>query len=90
MNIKRFTSPSASLASQDIIDIIIINKQLSFTLKASATFVISLYPTSVISGKAVLNGGSALNKAYAKPLSGKNVAPVIIQTSQAVKGITKG
>jgi hypothetical protein len=33
MNIKRFTSPSASLASQDIIDIIIINKQLSFTLK---------------------------------------------------------
>jgi hypothetical protein len=66
------------------------NSQLSFTLKASATFVISLYPTSVISGKAVLNGGSALNKAYAKPLSGKNVAPVIIQTSQAVKGITKG
>jgi hypothetical protein len=66
------------------------NTELSFTLKASATFVISLYPTSIISGKAVLNGGNALNKAYARPLSGKNVAPVIIQTSSAVKGIAKG
>ena len=63
------------------------NTELSFTLKASATFVISLYPTSIISGKAVLNGGSALNKAYAPRLSGKNVAPVIIQTSSSVKGI---
>lgn len=66
------------------------NTQLSFTLKASATFVISLYPTSIISGKAVLNGGAALNKATAPRLSGKNVAPVIIQTSQSVKGIAKG
>jgi hypothetical protein len=66
------------------------NTEISFTLKASATFVISLYPTSIISGKAVLNGGNALNKAYAKPLSGKNVSPVIIQTSSAVKGISKG
>lgn len=66
------------------------NTQLSFTLKASATFVISLYPTSIISGKAVLNGGTALNKAIAPRLSGKNVAPVIINTAQPVKGITKG
>jgi hypothetical protein len=66
------------------------NTEISFTLKASATFVISLYPTAIISGKAVLNGGNALNKAYARPLSGKNVSPVIIQTSSAVKGIAKG
>lgn len=66
------------------------NTQLSFTLKAGATFVISLYPTSIISGKAVLNGGTALNKAVAPRLSGKNVAPVIINTAQPVKGITKG
>ena len=66
------------------------NSEISFTLKASATFVVSLYPTSIISGKAVLNGGNALNKAYARPLSGKNVSPVIIQTSSAVKGITQG
>lgn len=64
------------------------NTKLSFTLKAGATFVISLYPTAIISGKAVLNGGQALNKAYAPRLSGKNVAPVIIQTSQGVKGIS--
>ena len=66
------------------------NTQLSFTLKASATFVISLYPTSIISGKAVLNGGAALNKAFAPRLSGKNVAPVIIQTQSSVRGINKG
>lgn len=66
------------------------NTQLSFTLKAGATFVISLYPTSIISGKAVLNGGTALNKAIAPRLSGKNVAPVIINTAQPVKGITQG
>lgn len=63
------------------------NTTLSFTLKAGATFVVSLYPTSIVSGKAVLNGGQALNKAAAPRLSGKNVAPVIINTSQAVKGI---
>lgn len=66
------------------------NTQLGFTLKGAATFVISLYPTSIISGKAVLNGGSALNKAFAPRLSGKNVAPVIIQTQSSVKGINKG
>ena len=38
-------------------------------------------------GKAKLNGGSFDNTARAPRLSGKNVAPVIIQTSQSVKGI---
>jgi hypothetical protein len=64
------------------------NTFITFTLIASATLVISMFPVSVLSGLAVLNGGQDLNTARAPRLSGKNVAPVIIQTSQAVKGIT--
>lgn len=66
------------------------NTYITFTLKASCTLVIAAYPVIVLSGKAVLNGGSNVNKAIAPRLSGKNVAPVIIQTSQDVRGITKG
>lgn len=64
------------------------NTFITFTLIGSATLVISMFPVSVLSGLAVLNGGQDLNTARAPRLSGKNVAPVIIQTSQAVKGIT--
>lgn len=64
------------------------NTYLSFTLKASATLVISVYPVAVLSGKAALNGGKQYNSAKAPRLSGKNVAPVIIQTTQDVKGIS--
>tara|TARA_R110000868_G_scaffold181220_8_gene422088 strand:- start:161 stop:913 length:753 start_codon:yes stop_codon:yes gene_type:complete len=63
------------------------NTFITFTLKASTTFVISMFPVAVLSGKAKLNGGSYDNTARAPRLSGKNVAPVIIQTSQSVKGI---
>lgn len=66
------------------------NTYITFTLLAGVTMVISMFPVSVISGKAELNGGRSLNKAKAPRLSGKNVAPVIIQTTQDVKGITKG
>ena len=66
------------------------NTYLTFTLKASATLVISMWPVAILSGKAKLNGGVNLNTAKAPRLSGKNVSPVIIQTSQDVKGITKG
>lgn len=66
------------------------NTFISFTLKGSATLVISMFPVSILSGKALLNGGSNLNVAKAPRLSGKNVAPVVIQTTQDVKGITKG
>jgi activator of 2-hydroxyglutaryl-CoA dehydratase len=48
-----------------------------------------MFPVSVVSTKAVLNGGTALNKAVAPRLSGKNVAPVIINTNQRVGGVTK-
>lgn len=65
------------------------NSYITFTLIASATLVISMFPISVMSGKAKLNGGQTLNTARAPRLSGKNVAPVIIQTTQDVKGITK-
>ena len=63
------------------------NTYLSFTLKAATTFVISMFPIAVLSGKAKLNGGAYDNTARAPRLSGKNVAPVIIQTTQSVKGI---
>ncbi len=66
------------------------NTYISFTLIASATIVISMYPVDILSGKAKLNGGNTLNKARAPRLSAKNVAPVIIQTSQGVQGITSG
>jgi|694.fasta_scaffold25975_15 hypothetical protein len=66
------------------------NTFISFTLYATAILTISMFPISVISGKAKLNGGNSLNSARAPRLSGKNVAPVIIQTTQDVRGITKG
>ena len=66
------------------------NTSIEFTLKAGATIVISMFPVSVISGKAELNGGTLMNRAKAPRLSGKNVAPVIIQPTQDVRGITKG
>lgn len=66
------------------------NTYCSFTLLNGATLTISMFPIAIISGKAKLNGGASLNSARAPRLSGKNVAPVIIQTTQDVKGITKG
>lgn len=66
------------------------NTSITFTLIASATLVLSMFPVAVISGKAKLNGGSSVNNAKAPRLSGKNVAPVIINTMQGVQGISKG
>lgn len=79
----------------DIIDVtkvvtIDANTFVTFTLQGSATLVISMFPVAILSGKAELNGGAYLNNARAPRLSGKNVAPVIIQTTQDVRGITKG
>jgi len=65
------------------------NTYISFTLLNGATLTISMFPIAIISGKAKLNGGNSLNSARAPRLSGKNVAPVIIQTQQGVKGISK-
>jgi hypothetical protein len=65
------------------------NSQISFPLLANTIFVISIFPIAVVSGKAVLNGGTSLNTARAPRLSGKNVAPVVIQTTQGVAGISK-
>lgn len=101
-NGKQYTTPlnlsimrDAYQQQNDIIDVtkpltIDGNTYITFTLKANATLVISMFPVSVLSGKAELNGGAFMNNARAPRLSGKNVAPVIIQTTQDVKGITKG
>ena len=63
------------------------NTYMTFTLIGSTTLTISMFPVAVLSGKAKLNGGAYDNTARAPRLSGKNVAPVIIQTTQSVKGI---
>lgn len=65
------------------------NTYLSFTLIASATLVIAVFPVQIISSKAELNGGKALNNAKAPRLSAKNAAPIIIQTTQGVSGVAK-
>jgi len=65
------------------------NTFITFTLLGGTTLVISMFPVAVLSGKAKLNGGTMENMARAPRLSGKNVAPVIIQTTQSVAGITK-
>ena len=65
------------------------NSYINFPVLAGMTFVISMFPIEVLSGKAALNGGKTLNVARAPRLSGKNVAPVVIQTTQNVRGITK-
>lgn len=101
-NGKTYTTPlnlsimrDAYQQQADIIDVsksvtIDGNTEISFTLVANATLTISMFPVAVVSGKAELNGGVSLNRARAPRLSGKNVAPVIIQTSQDVRGITQG
>jgi hypothetical protein len=65
------------------------NTYLNFSVLASTTFVISVFPIDIVSAKSRLNGGNSINKSRAPRLSGKNVAPVIIQTTQGVKGVTK-
>lgn len=65
------------------------NSFITFPVLAGMVFVISMFPIEVLSGKAKLNGGANLNRARAPRLSGKNVAPVVIQTTQNVRGITK-
>jgi hypothetical protein len=65
------------------------NTQITFPLLPLTDLVISMFPVSVLSSKAVLNGGTSLNKAVAPRLSGKNVAPVIINTNQKVGGVIK-
>jgi hypothetical protein len=65
------------------------NTYLTFNVLAGMFFTISMYPVDILSGKAQLNGAKGLVKARAPRLSGRNVAPVVIQTTQNVRGITK-
>jgi hypothetical protein len=99
-NGKTYTTPlnlsimrDAYQQQPDIIDVtrpvtIDGNTFCTFNLLAGDTLTISMFPVAVISGKAKLNGGTSLNSARAPRLNGKNVAPVIIQTTQDVKGIS--
>lgn len=65
------------------------NTHLAFTLKGSAVLTISMFPTTILSGKAKLNGSNGVTNNRTPRLSGKNVAPVIIQTTQDVKSVAK-
>ena len=101
-NGKTYSSPlnlsimrDAYQQQSDIIDVskpvtIDGNTFITFSIYAGVIFTISMFPIAIISGKAKLNGGTSVNSARAPRLSGKNVAPVIIQTTQEVKGIAKG
>jgi hypothetical protein len=100
-NGKQYTTPlnlsimrDAYQQQPDIIDVTKMvtvdgNTFVTFPLFAATVLTISMFPVSVISGKAKLNGGTSVNSARAPRLSGKNVAPVVIQTTQNVKGVTK-
>lgn len=83
----QFQSDILDISKSVVVDA---NTAITFQLLANAVLVISMFPTAVLSSKAVLNGGSSLNTAVAPRLSGKNVAPVIINTNQRVGGVNKG
>jgi hypothetical protein len=65
------------------------NTEITFPVLATTTLVISMFPVAVLSSKAVLSGGQSLNTAVAPRLSGKNVAPVIINTNQSAGRVIK-
>jgi len=65
------------------------NTYCTFSVMANTTLVISVFPIDIVSAKSRLNGGNSINKSRAPRLSGKNVAPVIIQTTQGVRGVNK-
>ena len=100
-NGKQFSTPlnlsimrDAYQFQSDILDItktvvVDANTQISFPVLANTILVVSMFPTAVLSSKAVLSGGTSLNRAIAPRLSGKNVAPVIINTNQGVGGVRK-
>ena len=75
----------------DISKVIVIdaNTQITFPMLATTTLVISMFPVAILSSRAVLTGGSSLNTAVAPRLSGKNVAPVIINTNQSAGRVIK-
>jgi hypothetical protein len=75
----------------DVTEVITVdgNTSITFTLIAGAVLTIAIFPIALLSGKAALNGGKSYNTARAPRLSGKNVSPVIIQTTQGVGGVSK-
>lgn len=75
----------------DISKVVVVdaNTEITFPVLASTILVISMFPIAVLSSKAVLSGGSSLNTAVAPRLSGKNVAPVIINTNQSAGSVIK-
>jgi hypothetical protein len=83
----QFQSDILDISKTVIVDA---NTVISFQILANTVMVISMFPVAVLSSKAVLNGGTSLNTAVAPRLSGKNVAPVIINTNQRVGGVNKG
>lgn len=65
------------------------NTYYQFTLKGSATLVITIFPVSMVSAKSRLQGGSGFAQSKAPRISGLNSGNVVIQTTQDVKSITK-
>jgi len=63
------------------------NTFFTFPLKASATLVIAMYPTQIVSARRRLNGGPSIGSVRVPRIDGQNTSPVIIQTNQGVRGI---
>ncbi len=63
------------------------NSYATFTLIASATLTIAMYPESVISPKMKLAQGQSMRAFKVPNLSRGNQSPVIIQTTQGVQGV---
>lgn len=63
------------------------NTFFTFPLKASATLVIAMYPTQIVSARRRLNGGPSIGSVRVPRTDGQNTSPVIIQTNQGVRGI---
>ncbi len=82
----QFISDQVDMTIPSIVDG---NTYYQFTLKASATLVITMFPVAMVTAKSRLQGGAGFAQAKAPRISGLNSGNVVIQTGQPVNSITK-
>lgn len=82
----QFISDQVDMSIPSIVDG---NTYYQFTLKGSATLVVTIFPVAMVTAKSRLQGGAGFAQAKAPRISGLNSSNVVIQTSQDVKSITK-
>lgn len=82
----QFISDQVDMTVPSIVDG---NTYYQFTLKGSATLVITMFPVAMVTAKSRLQGGAGFSKAKAPRISGLNSGNVVIQTGSEVKSITR-